>query len=202
MTGAGLTRAVWQGFTVRRRVTGALVGLGVSGLMGCVARPCVQSARVPTIDGSAGVGAAAIDSFSGEYRYLSNFWLAAVTYEGKRYPSVEHAYQAAKTLDVGERARIAGLATASEAKRAGRGLRVRVDWEQVKLGVMEQCVRDKFLNHADLGAKLLATGEAELVEGNDWGDRFWGVCEGRGENHLGKILMKVRSELRRGKGGG
>ena len=148
------------------------------------------------------MGAAAIDSFSGEYRYLSNFWLAAVTYEGKRYPSVEHAYQAAKTLDVGERARIAGLATASEAKRAGRGLRVRVDWEQVKLGVMEQCVRDKFLNHADLGAKLLATGEAELVEGNDWGDRFWGVCEGRGENHLGKILMKVRSELRRGKGGG
>jgi ribA/ribD-fused uncharacterized protein len=139
-----------------------------------------------------------IDSFQGEYRFLSNFWPAVVDYEGISYPSVEHAYQSAKTLDRSERRRIAAIAEPGEAKRAGRALpNQRADWEQVKLRVMEDCVRYKFTRHADLREKLLATGTAELIEGNTWNDRFWGVCDGQGENHLGKILMKVRTELRR-----
>lgn len=148
---------------------------------------------------------APIDEFQGDYRFLSNFWPAPVTFDEIEYPSVEHAYQAAKTLDPDERRRIAALATPAEAKTAGRALASRglqrADWEQVKVDVMEQCVREKFTRHADLRAKLLATGDAELIEGNDWGDRVWGVSPppsrgGVGENRLGKILMSVRDELR------
>jgi ribA/ribD-fused uncharacterized protein len=119
-----------------------------------------------------------------------------VEFEGQDYPTVEHAYRAAKTLDATERRRIATLATPSEAKRAGRALALRGDWETVKLGVMETCVRYKFTHHAELRRRLLETGDAELIEGNTWGDRFWGVFEGEGENHLGRILMRVRGDLR------
>jgi ribA/ribD-fused uncharacterized protein len=140
---------------------------------------------------------APIQTFSGEYRFLSNFWPAVVEYEGITYPSVEHTYQSAKTLEMAERRRIAAIVEPGDAKRAGRALpNQRADWEQVKLRVMEECVRYKFTQHADLREKLLATGDAELIEGNTWGDRFWGVCDGQGENHLGKILMKVRADLR------
>ena len=137
-----------------------------------------------------------IDSFQGPYRFLSNFWPAEIVFEDVTYPSVEHAYQAAKTLDIGERKRIANLPTASEAKKEGRKLTKRADWEQVKFHVMEECVRYKFTHHAELKAQLLATGQAELIEGNDWGDKIWGVYQGEGENRLGKILMKIREELR------
>jgi ribA/ribD-fused uncharacterized protein len=140
---------------------------------------------------------AAIDSFQGEYRFLSNFYPAETVFEGITYPTSEHAYQAAKSLDPAERQKIAALPTPAEAKRAGRALpKLRDDWEQAKFDVMERCVRDKFTRHADLRDKLLATGDAELIEGNTWGDRIWGVYEGQGENHLGRILMKVRAELR------
>ena len=84
----------------------------------------------------------------------------------------------------------------SEAKRLGRRVRLRSDWEQVKYDVMLDVVRAKFNQHPDLAQKLLATGDEELVEGNDWGDTYWGVCNGRGKNMLGKILMRVRAELR------
>jgi ribA/ribD-fused uncharacterized protein len=138
-----------------------------------------------------------IAEFQGDYRWLSNFWPCSVEFEGITYPSAEHAYQAAKTLDASERRRIAALATPSEAKTAGRALKPqRDDWERVKFDVMERVVRDKFNRNADLRAKLLATGDADLLEGNTWGDRVWGVVDGTGENRLGKILMAVRAELR------
>ena len=75
---------------------------------------------------------------------------------------------------------------------------LRPDWEKVKNGIMEEIVCAKFTQHTDLAEKLLATGDRVLVEGNHWGDTFWGVDTrtGQGENHLGKILMKVREELR------
>jgi len=114
-----------------------------------------------------------------------------------KYPSVEHAYQSAKTLDVSERKRIAALPTPAEAKAAGRALPLRKDWETAKFDVMERCVRDKFTRHADLRAKILATGDTYLEEGNTWGDRIWGVYLGQGENRLGRILMMVRWELQR-----
>jgi ribA/ribD-fused uncharacterized protein len=136
-----------------------------------------------------------ISEFQGEYRFLSNFWPATVEYEGITYPTSEHAYQAAKTLDANDRRRIAAMATPSEAKKAGRALKLRTDWDTAKFRVMEDVVRDKFTRHSDLAAKLLATGDALLEEGNAWGDRVWGVYQGQGENRLGLILMKVRTEL-------
>ena len=133
----------------------------------------------------------AITSFTGENRFLSNFYPCMVRMEGIEYPSVEHAYQAAKTLNVAEREEIVSL-TAGQAKRRGYRVTLRADWESIKLGIMEDLVRQKF-NDRILRDMLLAT-EGDLIEGNDWGDKFWGVCDGEGENWLGKILMKVRSE--------
>src|ERR1700691_5814087 len=139
---------------------------------------------------------ARIDRFAGDYRFLSNFYPATVVYEGLTYPDSEHAYQSAKTLDMNQRRRIAALPTPAEAKHAGEALIYRPDWPQVKYQVMLDCVRDKFTRNPDLRAKLLATGNAYLEEGNTWGDQIWGVYQGKGTNWLGKILMQVRAELR------
>jgi N-glycosidase YbiA len=138
---------------------------------------------------------AKIVSFRGEYQFLSNFFPANVEFEGIRYPSVEHAYQSAKTLDMNERRRIAAIKDPGEAKRAGRALKYRDDWETAKFDVMERCVGYKFTHNPELKSKLLATGDAHLEERNTWGDQIWGTVNGVGENRLGKILMKVRSEL-------
>ena len=136
-----------------------------------------------------------IKGFSGAYRFLSNFYPAKVVFEGIEYPTSEHAFQAAKTLDVAQRRAIATL-TASEAKRVGRKLYLREDWEQIKLVTMELILLDKF-SRQPLKRQLIATGDAFLEETNTWGDIIWGVCRGVGSNHLGKLLMKVR-ELSRG----
>jgi ribA/ribD-fused uncharacterized protein len=135
-----------------------------------------------------------IDSFRGEYRFLSNFYPANVVLDGLTYSSVEHAYQAAKTLDEHYRARIRHTATPGDAKRLGRRIFLRSDWKQAKVGVMFELLRQKFAEEP-LRGRLLATGDEELVEGNEWGDTFWGVCGGRGENMLGMLLMRVRGEL-------
>lgn len=134
--------------------------------------------------------------FQGEFRFLSNFWLAPLCLDGLQYPSVEHAYQAAKTTDAAERAKFQS-GDAGLAKRNGRRLKsLRPDWDAVKVEVMTALVRAKFQLHPQLEAKLLATGDCQIIEGNHWGDRFWGVCRGVGENRLGQILMQVRAELR------
>lgn len=139
-----------------------------------------------------------IDKFTGEYRFLSNFFTCLVSFGGESYRSVEHAYQAAKTLDAFERADIRRIPTPGKAKRAGRKVTLRVDWPDIKVGIMTNLLRSKFGNDNEpLRAKLLDTGDAELIEGNNWGDRFWGVCLGSGRNELGKALMRVREELRK-----
>ena len=135
-----------------------------------------------------------IESFSGEYRFLSNFWPCLVALDGTLYPSVEHAYQAAKTLDPEERASVRNADGPYKAKKAGRAVILREDWGDVKLDVMADLVYQKF-QHPELREKLLATGNQELIEGNHWKDFFWGVCNGKGQNHLGRILMDVRSQL-------
>jgi ribA/ribD-fused uncharacterized protein len=136
-----------------------------------------------------------IDSFSGEYRFLSNFYTAPVKLDGESYLSVEHAYQAAKTFDKDVRRGIKLCGSAGKAKRLGKSIPLRDDWESVKLQIMEDLVYCKFANNSLPRIKLLQTGDAELIEGNNWGDKFWGVCNGEGENHLGKILMAVRNHL-------
>jgi N-glycosidase YbiA len=136
----------------------------------------------------------AIERFDGEYRWLSNFYPAAVTLDGVIYPTVEHAYQAAKTLDRAERLGIGLKPTPGQAKRAGRHVTLRPDWDAIKVDVMEGLLRQKF-SSADLRNKLVDTGEEMIVEGNTWGDTFWGVCRGEGKNTLGRLLMLIRHEL-------
>jgi len=135
-----------------------------------------------------------IAQFQGEYRWLSNFWPATVMLDGICYPSVEHAYVAAKSLDPDFRWKVSDCAKPGDAKRLGRRAVLRPDWDDVKLTVMENLLAQKFTNPG-LKNKLIATGTADLVEGNKWGDTFWGVCNGKGDNHLGRLLMALRERL-------
>jgi len=143
-----------------------------------------------------------ISAFRGAHDFLSNFYAADVEFEGAEYPTIEHAFQAAKSLDFAQRRAIKNAKSASEAKRMGRKIKRREDWFDVSLNVMEALVRQKFTRYPELKSKLLETGDAILIEGNNWNDRFYGAVydtnrnEWMGENHLGKILMKVRDELK------
>lgn len=143
-----------------------------------------------------------IDSFRGPNRFLSNFYPAEVRLDGLPYPTVEHAYQAAKTLDSAARAYIRHASTPGEAKILGRNLRLNLTpgWALVRETVMRELVLQKFRDHPMLWRLLDATGEADLVEGNHHGDAFWGVCNGVGSNKLGIILMETRRALRADKG--
>lgn len=135
-----------------------------------------------------------ISRFSGRHAFLSNFAYSRIEWEGITYPTVEHAFQASKTHDANERARIAALRSAAAAKSAGRSLQLRADWDDVRVPVMAALLRLKFAI-PDMRAALIATGDADLIEGNTWGDRFWGVVDGVGENWLGRSLMSVRADI-------
>ncbi len=145
-----------------------------------------------------------IAKFDGEFDFLSNFFPAPITFEGTAFPTSEHAFQAAKTHNHETRLTIAAKATPGQAKRAGgkrgiiKGDLFRSDWEQVKVQVMEEIVKIKFTTHPGLAKALLNTGTRRLIEGNVWNDTFWGVCRGNGQNNLGKILEKIREELKGG----
>lgn len=147
-------------------------------------------------------------------RVFSNFYFVTVRnrYDDDDilYPSVEHAYQASKSLDMTDRRHVAQLRTALEAKQAGRILLLRPDWESVKRLIMLDLLRFKFdpKRHPNLAANLVATGDQYLVEGNTWHDNYWGVCScsvcryerskeepNLGSNWLGRLLMHVRTEL-------
>jgi ribA/ribD-fused uncharacterized protein len=135
-----------------------------------------------------------ISSFTGQFRFLSNFHPAPVHLDGAIYPTVEHAYQAAKCQNPADRNQIRLAASPGEAKRLGRTVAIRDDWDAVKLRIMEDLLRQKFATDP-LRTMLRRTDEAPLVEGNYWGDVYWGVWNGHGENHLGRLLMKIRAEL-------
>jgi ribA/ribD-fused uncharacterized protein len=144
-----------------------------------------------------------IDDFRGDYFFLSNFAPAQVMLDGMEFPTVEHAYQAAKTLEPQERERIWGASTPDLARKIGRKLDQRPDWPEEKVKIMQDLVWQKFDTHPDLAKLLLATGDSELVEENTWHDNFWGDCRCSncaavpGQNWLGRILMEVRERLRR-----
>ncbi len=140
---------------------------------------------------------AVVKRFRGDYYFLSNFYEAPVRYDGLRYTNNEAAFQAQKCLTEEEKKRFTTLGP-GEAKRLGRRVKLRPDWDEVRIGIMEGVVRAKFNQNAELRRLLLATGDAELREGNTWRDMFWGVDleTGRGRNELGKILMKLRDDLR------
>jgi ribA/ribD-fused uncharacterized protein len=144
----------------------------------------------------------AITSFKDENRWLSNFWPAEVKLGDMVYATVEHGYVASKTLDITWRRAIQGLRSPGHAKRMGRQIPLRPDWEDVRLDIMEDLLRQKFAI-PELRQLLLDTGDAMLIEGNTWNDTFWGAVIGdgtwrswKGENNLGKLLMKIREECR------
>lgn len=139
-----------------------------------------------------------IAGFTGDYRWLSNFWPCTVFYGGIEYASTEAAYQASKTLDISLRETISTL-DAKEAKSTGKSLMLREDWEQVKDTVMYDVCKDKFTRNKELKERLISTENKYLEETNWWGDTYWGVCRGIGENKLGLTLMCIRDEIRENK---
>ena len=136
-----------------------------------------------------------IDSFIGEYYFLSNFYHVDVEYGGIVYKNTEAAFQAQKVLDDNEKLLFSDLYP-REAKKLGRRVKLRKDWNDVKDNYMYEICKAKFQQHEDLARKLLGTGDEELVEGNTWNDTYWGVCDGKGKNQLGKTLMRIRDELK------
>jgi len=151
-----------------------------------------------------------IDKFDGRYNFLSNFYPAKIEHQGITYPTLEHYYVSMKVKNdqqidgkyitmIDCRELIAKMPDPAKVKQFGKIIKVRKDWDDVKLDVMLWGIREKF-KHQDLKEMLLATDDEELVEGNYWHDNFFGVCTcgpcyGQGQNNLGKILMKVRMEL-------
>lgn len=140
-----------------------------------------------------------IQAFSGKYGFLSNFHVhGSIAYSGLDFNTVEAAFQAQK-VDMTVLGSIETKASfqrlnASDAKRLGRRVKLRSDWEQIKDQVMLDLLRLKFAMPLYANS-LLSTGTAVLIEGNTWGDTYWGVCQGRGQNKLGQLLMQVRSEI-------
>ncbi len=135
-------------------------------------------------------------AFTGKERFLSNFWQCPLQYNGIIYPSVEHAYQAQKTTDINIQKYISQLSTPFQAKCFGKTIQKRSDWNQIKLQIMYELISKKFSENLTLKNLLLQTQDKILVEKNTWGDTFWGIYNNKGENYLGKILMKVRQELK------
>lgn len=133
-----------------------------------------------------------ISEFRKEYYFLSNFYPTKVMFDGLTYDNSEAAYQAQK-VTMPELKRVFLGVSGAKAKEISHEIVVRADWHDVSLDLMEHIIRAKFEQNMDIRNKLLDTCNAELIEGNVWNDTFWGVCNGVGENHLGKILMSERA---------
>lgn len=142
-----------------------------------------------------------IYEFKGEYHFLSNFYNVEFVWDNIVWKNSEAAYQAAKSIDRKVRLSFSKLSNPAVAKKAGKNIALREDWEEVKYQIMKEIVYCKFSQNRDLKEKLIATGDAILQEGNTWGDTIWGICPPRsenGKNWLGKILMEVRREFTNG----
>jgi ribA/ribD-fused uncharacterized protein len=138
-----------------------------------------------------GCGNKMIDSIKGTF--LSNFWEVPIVYMGLTYRNAESAYQASKCADSLEKLQFCNLSGA-QAKAKGRQVKMVEDF--CKLNVMKDILLHKFEQNPDLLTKLLATDNEEIQEGNTWRDTFWGVCNGKGQNQLGKLLMVIREEYK------
>lgn len=137
-----------------------------------------------------------IFGFFKEHRFLSNFHECEIEYDGIIFHSSEAAYQAAKTLDPEVRKLFIHYSP-SQSKREGQKIKIREDWENIKNDEMYRIVWIKFSTNKELADLLIGTGERHLEETNYWNDKYWGAdLKHQGENWLGKILMKVRYELR------
>lgn len=140
-----------------------------------------------------------IKEFQKEYRWLSNFWYfeKPFAYQGLIYPTNEHFYVAMKTEDLFIREEVSNHPLKG-LKKFGTSFPVRDGWDDIKVKAMLHGLRYKFSEHnPTLRQKLIDTGDIYIQEGNNWNDKFWGVClkTGEGENTLGKLIMKVREEI-------
>lgn len=142
-------------------------------------------------------GAGVISDFRKKYSFLSNYAEKCFVWKDRMFCNSEAAFQSEKSLDPKVQESFTRL-TAKDAKAAGRRVALRPDWEEVKDGIMEEIVYEKFIQNDYLAEKLLETGDAILIEGNTWHDTYWGVdaTTGEGENKLGIILMRVRERIR------
>lgn len=131
-----------------------------------------------------------ITRFRGAYAFLSNFYTAPVELDGILYPSVENAYQAAKTLD--DRT---FYLTCSPVEAKRRQDKLRPGWDEIKLRIMDDLLRQKFATDSLLARKLINTEDADIIHDNYWRDTFWGVYQGQGTNYLGRLLMRIRKDL-------
>ena len=140
-----------------------------------------------------------IHRFKDENRWLSNMALVKIEFQGNTYSSVEHAYQSAKNKSQEWKDICISEFNPYKIKILSRDIEVREDWDEVKLLVMEECLIEKF-KQEPFKSQLLATGNENIQEGNEWGDKFWGVdltsSPNIGENHLGRLIMKTRENLR------
>lgn len=144
-----------------------------------------------------------IDRFEGDYAFLSNFWKEPVTLKGKTFPTAEHAFVACKAVGPRWVEMVLACATPAEAKHLGRKVELRPGWEEIKLRVMQAVIQAKFAPTTTLSHRLMLTGSQQLIEGNTWGDKFWGCVlepgpkDGTwvGRNELGRILMEQRRLL-------
>lgn len=136
-------------------------------------------------------------TFRGDKAFLSNFYESNFVVNNKIYASVEHFFQASKSNNDIDHEQIRLCNNPSMAKRIGRRIQIRPDWEEQKVNIMYQGVYAKFYQNFDLSIKLIKTYPDILEEVNDWNDRFWGIDikTNKGQNMLGKILMRVRDEL-------
>jgi ribA/ribD-fused uncharacterized protein len=142
----------------------------------------------------------AITRFRGNYAFLSNFYSSPIEVAGITFPTVEHAFQASKlALGVPDRhaqqRHVARKNTPAAAKQWGRTIALRADWKTAHLPIMRRLLALKFSEQSKFCDLLLDTGSLPLIEGNDWNDTYWGVCNGKGRNQLGVLLMERRAEL-------
>lgn len=145
-----------------------------------------------------------IENFSKNYAFLSNSYPSQISpwEDGLIYPTAEHAYQAIKTFNPEERKSIAAASNTWLVKKIGKQIQLRSDWEDIKIFAMKDILKDKFKN-PKMREKLIATEDAELINGNNWHDNFWGNCTCsqciniQGENNLGRLLMEIRNEYRK-----
>lgn len=132
--------------------------------------------------------------FNGKYAFLSNFYDHPIEYKGQHYKSSEYAYQAAKFDDPKIRVEITDCALPGQAKRMARKYSeyINPNWNEEKIGVMYEILSIKF-SDPEL-EKMLSDVDEPIVEENTWNDTFWGVCDGKGKNMLGKLLERIKKE--------
>ena len=137
-----------------------------------------------------------IKEFRWEYAWLSNFASVPILLDGIQYPSVEHAYLSAKSKDDAWKKLCASNISAGQVKQKSYSIIIRADWERIRLDVMRECLGQKFSQNP-YKRLLICTGDEHIQEGNNWNDRFWGVClkTNKGENNLGKLIMEIRATL-------